>query len=277
LPHIELVIKNPTERFSSRVENYIKYRPTYPRSIINLLTSDCNLTKDSVIADVGSGTGILSQLFLQNGNRVFGIEPNIEMRNAGDRLLNHFRRFTSVAGTAEATTLDDHSVHMFAAGQAFHWFDREKARAEFARILKPNGWVVLVWNDRRTNSSAFLKAYERLLSDYGTDYKEVDHKRINKEAIRVFFGSERFKTMTFENSQVLDFEGTKGRILSSSYVPEVGHPAYDAMLEELRSIFKIHEVGGKVSFQYDTRVYFGHLSPANENSMCTKKAPNFSS
>ncbi len=226
LPDTEQVNKRPTERFSSRVENYIKYRPSYPQSIIKLLKSECNLTNDSIIADVGSGTGILSKLLLQNGNWVFGIEPNIEMRNAGDRLLNHFPQFTSVAGSGEATTLDDHSVHIVAAGQAFHWFDREKARTEFTRILKPNGWVALIWNDRRTSSSAFLRAYEWLLLDYGTDYKEVDHKRIEKEAIRVFFGSEQFKTMTFENSQVLDYEATKGRLLSSSYVPESGHPTY---------------------------------------------------
>ena len=183
------------------------------------------------------------------------------MRNASDRLLNHFPQFTSVAGTGEATTLDDHSVHMVAAGQAFHWFDGEKARAEFARILKPNGSVALIWNDQRTNSSAFLRAYEQLLLNYGTDYKEVDHKRIYKETMRSFFGSDQFETRTCENNQILDYEGTKGRLLSSSYVPESGQPSFDTMLEELSSIFHTHQVDDKVSFEYDTRVYFGHLSP----------------
>jgi SAM-dependent methyltransferase len=250
----------PTERFSSRVENYVKYRPTYPRLIINLLESERHLTEDSVIADVGSGTGILAKLFLQNGNRVFGIEPNLEMREAGRRLLNQFPLFTNIDGTAEETTLRDCSVDMVAAGQAFHWFDRDKARAEFRRILKPNGWVVLIWNDRRTNSSGFLREYEKLLLKYGTDYKEVDHKRVDNEAIRLFFGSDQFKIRVFENMQVLDFEGTKGRLLSSSYVPESGQPTYALMLEELRSLFYSHQLEGKVTFEYDTRVYYGHLS-----------------
>src|SRR4026208_981769 len=140
---------DPTKRFSKRVENYIQYRPKYPPAVFDFLRNELNLAPSSIIADVGSGTGISSEMFLRNGNTVFGIEPNSEMREAGERNLSQFASFKSIYGTAEATTLEDHSVDFVIAGQAFHWFDRARSRAEFFRILKKNGWVVLIWNDRK--------------------------------------------------------------------------------------------------------------------------------
>src|SRR5437660_4475378 len=180
----------PTERFSNRVENYLRYRPRYPKEIVQLIETECGLRSESSIADIGSGTGILAELFLRNGNHVFGIEPNREMREAGERLLAIYTRFTSVAGTAEATTLPDQSIDLITAGQAFHWFDRDSCRKEFMRILRPGGWVVLVWNDRRIDSTPFLAAYEQLLVTYGTDYQQVDHKRIDSAVLREFFKGE---------------------------------------------------------------------------------------
>ena len=160
---------NPTLRFTGRVENYVKYRPGYPAGIIETFVKECGLTAGSVVADIGSGTGILSEVFLKNGNRVFGVEPNHEMREAGSRLLGKYAGFMSVDGAAEATTLEDCSVDFVTAGQAFHWFDRQRARKEFVRILKPNGWVTLIWNERLTDTSPFLRAYEDLLRRYGID------------------------------------------------------------------------------------------------------------
>ncbi len=202
-----------TQRFSSRVENYIKYRPGYPDEVIDTLRSECGLTSDSIIADVGSGTGILTEMFLRNGNVVYGIEPNREMREAAERLLKDYPRFHSVATRAEETTLPDHSVDFIVAGQSFHWFDREKARAEFARILRPRGWIALIWNERVTTTTPFLVAYEQLLKDYSTDYEQVDHRRIDDDVIRDFFGSDRFRLKQFKNIQVFDYEGVKGRLL----------------------------------------------------------------
>jgi len=254
-------MQDPTQRFSDRVENYVKYRPTYPKEILNVLKVECRLTASSVIADVGSGTGILTRLLLDNGNRVSGIEPNREMREAGERLLSEYPGFTSIAATAESTTLPDHSVDFVTAGQSFHWFDREKARAEFVRILKPTGWVVLVWNDRQLGSTPFLQAYEKLLLAYTTDYQEVDHKRITGDVIASFFRPGEFKLKRLANQQLFDFEGIRGRLLSSSYAPEKGHPNHVLMLNNLRSIFQAHQVGGQVSFEYDTLVYYGRLVP----------------
>ena len=172
-----MAVQDSTRRFSSRVENYVRYRPAYPPAVLDLLKSDCGLTSASVIADVASGTGIFTRMLLENGNRVFGVEPNAEMRKAGEEFLRSYPHFTSVAGTAEAPTLADHSVDFVTAAQATHWFDREKARVEFIRICKPGGWTVLLWNERRTGSTPFLVAFEQLLVEYGTDYQDVRSDR----------------------------------------------------------------------------------------------------
>ena len=253
---------DPTQRFSDRVGNYVKYRPGYPAAVIDTLRTDCQLTGASVVADVGSGTGILTELFLKNGARVFGVEPNREMREAGERLLRGYPRFTSIAATAEATTLPAHSVDFVAAGQAFHWFDRRQARQEFRRILKPQGWVVLVWNKRRTEATPFLEAYEKLLLTYAIDYQTVTHRLITDEVIAAFFRPGVFKLKVFESSRLQDFEGCKGGLLSASYTPQAGHPNYEPMLAELRSIFEAHQVNGMVPFEYDTKMYYGQLPAA---------------
>ncbi len=249
-----------TQRFSSRVENYVKYRPGYPNEVIETLRNECGLTADSIVADVGSGTGILTEMFLRNGNAVYGIEPNRGMREAAERLLKEYPRFRSVAAQAEETTLDDASVDFVAAGQAFHWFDREKTRREFARVLKPRGWVALIWNERVTTTTPFLVAYEQLLKDYSTDYEQVDHRRIDDDVIRDFFGSDDFRLKQFINVQVFDYEGVKGRLLSSSYAPEEGHSNYEPMLAELERIFQTYQDEGRVVFEYVTQMYYGQLN-----------------
>ncbi len=246
-----------TQRFSSRVENYVKYRPGYPGAILDLLRAECGFTPDSLVADIGSGTGLLTELFLKNGNRVFGVEPNKEMREAGERLLARYSSFTSVAAIAEETTLPDHSVDFITAGQAFHWFDRATTPIEFARILKPRGWIVLVWNERRIGAAPFQIAYEQLLNTYGTDYAEVSHHLVGLDDFRACFQNDSFQVRTFDNVQVFDFEGLKGRLLSSSYAPEAGHPNHDPMLHELKAIFDTYQVDGVVTFEYDTQVYYG--------------------
>jgi SAM-dependent methyltransferase len=250
---------NPLQRFSSRVENYVKYRPGYPATVVDFLQSHCGLKAEQVIADVGSGTGKLTRLFLNNGNRVLGVEPNREMREAAERLLKAYPRFASIDATAEATTLAPRSVDMITAGQAFHWFDPEKTRAEFARILEPGGWVVLIWNDRKTDASPFLVDYEKLLLTFGTDYKEVNHRNIDAAAIGSFYGPGGFEQTTFPNAQIFDLAGLRGRLLSSSYAPEAGDPRHIPMLDALDQLFQKHAANGTVSLDCDTLVYYGQL------------------
>jgi ubiquinone/menaquinone biosynthesis C-methylase UbiE len=253
-----MAVKDSTHRFSSRVGNYVRYRPAYPSAVLDLLTSDCGLTAASVIADIASGTGIFTRMLLENGNRVFGVEPNAEMRNAGEEFLRAYPHFTSVAGTAEATTLADHSVDFVTVAQAAHWFDPEKARRESIRICRRGGWTVLLWNERRTASTPFLRAYEQMLVEYGTDYQDVRSERTT-EQIETFFAPSRYKVRTFDYRQDFDYPALEGRLLSSSYTPQAGDAQYAPMLRELRRLFDAYQINDRVTFEYDTRVYYGQL------------------
>lgn len=259
-----MVIRDSTARFSDRVDDYVRYRPGYPSAVLDILREETGLTSASVIADVGSGTGISSALFLRNGNTVFGVEPNAEMRHAAEELLarepGEYARFRSIDGTAESTTLPDRSVDHVVAGQAFHWFDRERARVEFARIVRPDGWLVLLWNSRRLDSTPFLCAYESLLERFGTDYRAVRHTNIDPEALRPMFEGGEFTRRVLYNEQRFDLDGVRGRLLSSSYTPTPAEPTYEPMLRELERIFEANAQGGEIRFEYDTELYFGHIS-----------------
>ncbi|HEY7353818.1 MAG TPA: class I SAM-dependent methyltransferase [Terriglobales bacterium] len=246
-----------TQRFSSRVENYLRYRPSYPKEVIEVLERDCGLSRDSVVSDIASGTGIFTRVVLEHGNPVFGVEPNPDMRQAGEEFLKAYSKFTSTNGTAEATTLPGASVDFVAAAQAGHWFDIPKARKEFARILKPGGWLVLLWNERQIHSAPFLRDYEQLLLKYGTDYEEVRHEHT---VVAAFFDPHPYKERTFELRQEFDYAGAEGRLLSSSYAPGPEHPNCAPMLRELRRIFDLHQRNGKIAFDYTTHLYYGQLA-----------------
>jgi SAM-dependent methyltransferase len=248
---------NSIHRFSSRVDSYARFRPSYPKQIIETLERDCGFTRDSIVADIASGTGIFTKLLLEHGNRVFGVEPNVEMRAAGEGFLAAYPNFSSVTGTAEATTLEARSVDFVTAAQAGHWFDRQKSRGEFARILKPGGWAVLVWNERKADSTPFLREYEELLLRYGTDYNEVRHEHT---VVGELFDPLPFQERTFDLQQIFDYAGVEGRLMSSSYAPAPGHPNHAPMLRELREIFDRHRQNGKVSIEYTTRMFYGRLA-----------------
>jgi SAM-dependent methyltransferase len=247
------------QRFSNRAKDYALYRPGYPREILQLLGSGRHFSPEHVIADIGCGTGLLSQIFLENGNRVFGVEPNAQMRAAGEGFLQRYPRFKSVAGSAEATTLPDASVDFVAAAQAFHWFEMPAARREFYRIRKTAGCVVIVWNERLLEETAFLRDYEALLRQFGKDYDRVQESYPRAEQMLQFFGQNEFASHTLPNRQDFDFDGLCGRLRSSSYAPAPGDPRFAPMIGELRRIFDAHRVHGKVRMEYRTRIYTGRL------------------
>ena len=251
--------EDPKKRFSNRAAYYAKYRPRYPPAILAFMKEELGLSQVSVIADIGSGTGILSELFLTHSNTVFAVEPNSEMRRTAEKRLSNYPGFRSLNGTAEETTLNSQSVDFVTAAQAFHWFDPVKTRAEFSRILKQHGWTILVWNIRR-NSTPFMQEYDRLVSEYANRpySRQVTHDKIGTDGLRDFLGD--YTAKKFGNTQALDFEGLAGRLLSSSYVPLAGDSRYNAMLDELRNIFDSNQEGGLVHLEYDTEVYCGQLS-----------------
>ncbi len=248
--------QDPKKRFSSRVENYIKYRPSYPQKVIEFLKESKILSNKSIIADIGSGTGILSELFLKEGNIVYGIEPNRDMRRAGENSLRDYSNFISIDGSAEFTTLQSDKIDIITAGQAFHWFNLEKTKLEFMRILKPNGWVILIWNRRKKHTNEFLKEYEKFLLRYGTDYKAIESSKLD---FNKFFGVINYNLKKFENCQIFDYDGLEGRLLSTSYIPLDDHPKFNDMLLDLKQLFKKYQKNEHIQFEYETEVIYGQL------------------
>lgn len=252
LPH------QSTTRFSNRVADYVRSRPRYPHAILDILRREAGLTSSMVIADIGSGTGFSAELFLQNGNIVYGVEPNSDMRSAGEALLATYPNFHSVNGTAEMTTLPDRSIDLIVAGQAFHWFDPLRAREEFRRILRENGPIVLIWNTLQEDSTPFMRAYMNLLHQFGTDFKEVVHTNVDNAQLQAFYGG-GFVKRTLPNEQHFDRNGLRSRLLSSSYTPPAGDPRHEPMLRELDRLFKENQIEGQVRMEYTTEVYLGKL------------------
>jgi SAM-dependent methyltransferase len=249
-----------TERFSDRAENYRRYRPDYPAAAIDLLAAQCGLSAGAVVADVGSGTGILSERLLERGAQVIGIEPNDAMRAAAEARLGAHPHFRSIAATAEATTLPAESVDLWVAAQAFHWFEGLAARAEALRVLRSGGSGAILWNEHPPEGSAFLRDYDRLLRRHATEYAATVARRLDEARMRDFFGGAMARA-TFPNQQTFDFVGLEGRLLSSSYAPQPGHRQYAPMMQELRALFDRHQRNGQIVFPYLTLLYFRQLKP----------------
>lgn len=249
---------NSTERFSDRVENYVQYRPNYPAEILQIFGDEMNLQTDSTIADIGAGTGISARIFLENGNPVFTVEPNAAMRDGAVDFLKDYSQLTLVEGTSENTQLAENSVDFIVAAQAFHWFKIGETRKEFQRILKDKGYVALIWNERQLDSTEFLREYEAFLHKYATDYSEFRHENTSIEIIGEFFQTD-FNCKSFKNSQTFDYEGLKGRLLSSSYTPTAENSLFPAMIEELKRLFTNHQKDDRIDFLYDTKIYYGQI------------------
>jgi SAM-dependent methyltransferase len=246
------------QRFSGRVDDYLRHRPRYPDALVPLLRREIGLGADWLVADVGSGTGFSAEPFLASGNTVVGIEPNAEMRAAAERLLGEWPTFISRDGRAEETGLAGQSIDLILAGQAFHWFDPIRTHAEFRRILKPRGWTAVLWNRRQIDSTPFLRAYEELLLRYGTDYQDIRHDRLGPQTMERFFGHP-VDLHVLPYQQIVDFTGLKGRLLSSSYTPTAHDPRREPMLAELAEIFEQHQRDGRVHILYDTEVYLSRM------------------
>ncbi|HEY3781594.1 MAG TPA: class I SAM-dependent methyltransferase [Fimbriimonadaceae bacterium] len=250
--------RDPKERFSCRVANYVKYRPSYPAAAIEVLRTDCGLKPGADVADIGSGTGILTTLLIKAGATVYAIEPNAGMRGAAKQGITD-SRFHSVDASAEHTTLPNASIDLITAGQAFHWFDQDGAKTEFKRVLKPGGWVALIWNDRASGGSPFMEQYEDLLHKFSPEYAEVCHRNLEAQQLAPFFKDSQMQTATMPYILPMNYEELEGRLLSSSYTPQEGELGHEAMLDRLKQIFEATAVNGKVEFVYETMVFYGQM------------------
>jgi SAM-dependent methyltransferase len=250
---------NPTGRFSGRVEAYRRYRSRYPREIIPLLRQNCGLTPESILADIGAGTGMLAELFLENGNAVYAIEPNAEMRAACAELATQYPKLRCIDGTAETTGLPDRSVDTIAVGRAFHWFDHEKCRPEFMRILRPGGWVVMAGLGPRRGKEPVQDDYQEILRVHGIDYARLRERYNLKDAIRRFFAGGSLQEAEFAGYEELTYEGLEGHTLSLSVTPQPDHPGYPAMQEALKKYFEKYQRDGKIRLPTNCQVAMGQL------------------
>lgn len=259
-------MKDPKTRFSDRVEDYVRYRPGYPDEILAFLGDKCALTDDSVVADVGSGTGNLSVLFPEHGNKVFAVEPNEEMRAAAERRFGDHPGFESIEGSAEATTLADGCVDLVVIANSLHWVDRTAARVEFSRILKPEGCAAVVWSIAKKTGTPFLEAYNWIMSRYRTDDGAGGNSEDVYEMTEAFFdgsgGKQGYEMGVFQSSKRLDAEELKGLTLSYSSMPAGTEPGSAEMLRDLEEVFHDHGSGGGVVLEYAIRVYCGRLPEA---------------
>ena len=247
-------------RFSGRVDDYTRYRPGYPPEVLDLLARACGLDSTSVVADIGSGTGKLSQLFLSLGCTVYGVEPNPEMRREAERLFTGNPLFVSVDGRAEATGLADGSADISVAGQAFHWFDPDKARMEFSRILRGDGFAALAWNWRRGQEAPFNRAWEEFLVAFSIDYGEVaDRNSMAPEVLAGFFDGGCYERTAFANPCRLGRESLRGLYRSCSYALAAGHARFDEAMRRLDEVFDAHARDGTVEIVYETAVYLGKV------------------
>lgn len=248
-----------TSRFSDRVADYVRYRPDYPSALLAWLQSEHGVDSTWRVADVGAGTGISAKMFLDAGYRVTAVEPNAPMRAAAAQWLSAYPAFDAIDGCADATGLPDASVDLVTVAQAFHWFDEEATRREFARILRPRGLAAIWWNSRRLSGTRFLEGYEALLQTYGTDYTSVAERYADDARMRAWFGNGFRGNASFEHGQLLDFDALRGRLMSSSYAPKEDRPGHQPMLRALRELFDNCAEDGTVSFDYDTRIFAGYL------------------
>lgn len=254
---------NPTEehdslkRFSTRVADYVRYRPRYPRALVETLATEAGLTPDSVVADIGSGTGFSAEQFLQYGCHVFGVEPNADMREAGEEYLRTWANFTSIDGNAEATTLPPHSVDVVTAGQALHWFNLPAARLEFDRILQPTGRLAFFWNGRSWNASPLMQEYEALTNRYIVEQRTAHHSDVDTAALAYLFADGKYETRRIAWMQQMTLEQAVGRAFSSSYMPTRGSVEAASLEAEIMELFARYASDGVIDFVYETQLYFG--------------------
>ena len=248
-----------TSRFSKTIDYYDRFRPGYPKELIAFLQKEIKLKPSHVIADIGSGTGKLSSLFLERKNKVYAVEPNQDMRDFAERNFSQDENFISIDGTAEATQLPDHSVDFITVAQAFHWFNYSKFRMECQRILKPGGWVLLIWNKRVDEKSSFMKSYNEFLNQFATDYQKVNLRYVDHEIFKSFYGHSDYKLYTIEHSQSFDRKGLDGRYLSCSYAYDSTHSQHEEAMSTLRQIFDQFNVEERVNMWYRMELYYGQI------------------
>ena len=247
-----------TRRFTSTVANYVRYRPDYPQALLDKIIERTGVNVASSIADIGAGTGIFSKLLLDNNLSVTAIEPNRYMLGAAKETLSSYQDFRHLNNSAEQTGLTPRSVDLICVAQAFHWFNQDKTLAEFKRVLKPCGYIALIWNQRE-NQHPFQNQYDSLLKKYATDYENINHMNMPQAQIARFFAPGQMRTFDFTNAQQFDLNGLIGRIKSCSYCPSEDSADFSELSLALERLFNLYSQDGLIDFAYNCKLYIGRL------------------
>ena len=249
---------NNTKKFSGKAENYSAARPAYANTFIDMLYTKQGFSEQSEIADIGCGTGIFARQLLERGSKVFGVEPNEDMRLSAVKNLAEFKNFCAVNGTAENTTLADSSVDFVTSAQAFHWFDGAAYKAECKRILRAGGKVFLIWN-MRDMAAAINRLCAEVNSRFCPNFKGFSGgvKKDDERIVEFFSG--KFSYEEFDNSLFYDREKFVRRCLSSSYALTEKDERYSDYLQELYSLFDENCDNGVLTIPNKTVVYYGDI------------------
>lgn len=250
---------NEIERFTGRVEDYERYRLGYPLEMLRTLESKCMLRLRHFIADIGAGTGLLSQLFLEHGNAVIAIEPNPEMRAACERLASFWPGLTVKNATAEDTGLPDTCVDVIGVGRAMHWFDFEAAMREFRRILRPNGWIVLAANGR-SGLSKQEHELEHIFVEHAPDYKHVKERYQVHHQVTPQLRPESLVRKKIYGEQHVTLDHFLGQVQSYSWTPRLGDPRHEPMQKALREHFDHWHTGGVLHMKTACYITAGQLA-----------------
>jgi len=263
---LDLSACQPTDRFSGLAEIYARSRPGYPEEALDFIVGLGKLGPQSLLVDVGCGTGISARQLAARGIRVIGIEPNRDMREQAkaEQAPPGSPRPEFRSGTAEATGLAEGSVDMVLAAQAFHWFEPVSTLKEFHRILKRDGWTVLMWNER-DSSDPFTAAYGEV---FRMTPEGMEVERSRGQAGGPLLVSSLFQNAEkwhFHHEQEVDEDGLLGRAFSASYAPR--DPAQAAIFAaRLRAVFAQFQREGTVKIRYETSVYVAQKAePSHEN------------
>jgi SAM-dependent methyltransferase len=253
-----------TDLFAGKAEHYARYRTDYPAGVIDAALAAIQLQRSDVVADVGSGTGMLARWILERGTGVVCVEPEAGMRAVAERQLALVGpQFMSVAGTAEATTLPDSSVDVIVAGNAFHYFDPVRARAEAGRILRRPGRVLIVGHADALTPGPFTQAYGQFLrSIAGTALSAFHQPDRYTSSLRAFFGSAAVtEADVVQSAHPMSWDALSGRFRSTSLMPQDGDPRQAQVLAGLKDLFDAFAVAGTVELQLGWRYAWGTLLP----------------
>jgi len=245
-------------KFSSKAEIYAKYRWDYDPKAIASLCQIAGINHNSVVADIGSGTGMLTAHFVNNVSKIYAIEPNAEMRAIALKNLAQYPAFVSIDALADSTTLPDNSVDLIVVGRAIHWFNAETTKPEFLRILKPNGWLATC---RVTHEDLELLEALKILrkTESGWNVAQDKSKILENNDLESYYFNNNYQTIKQHSVIQEDWQQFLGRMLSHSPAPNSNNPLFPKFEAAAKKIFQSYSKAGILEIKIATEIKLGKI------------------